>query len=81
MDAIRTAIPLAEHDALFTALFADFDESRARERDACRATLHERSGEREEALRIWTELRKSQADDRAWRGYADAAIKRLRMPQ
>lgn len=81
MEAIRTAIPLAEHDALFTALFADFDPERARERDACRATLHEKSGEREEALRIWTELRKSQADDRTWRGYADAAIRRLSAPQ
>jgi hypothetical protein len=79
-EAVRSAVPIEEHDAILRTLFTDTNATPARERDACRAVLHEQSGQRLEALQIWTELRKSQATDNQWRGYADAAIKRLSKP-
>jgi hypothetical protein len=76
-NAIRTAIPMDEHVAIFQTVFTDFDRWRSRERDACRAILHEASGQPQEAIQIWTALRASQADDKVWVGFADKAIKRL----
>ncbi len=74
---IHSAIPMAEHDSILQTLFTDFDRGRARERDACRAILHEASGQRQEAIKIWTALRQTESADRVWREYADAALKRL----
>ncbi|HEY0670693.1 MAG TPA: hypothetical protein VGD27_00435 [Longimicrobiales bacterium] len=76
-EAIRTAIPLEDHIAIFHTLFTDFDRWRARERDACLALLFEKSGRRLEALQIWTKSRAAEADDSVWVRYANTAIRRL----
>jgi hypothetical protein len=77
--AIHGAIPIEEHVAIFQTLFSgdEFDRWRARERDACLATLLEASGRRSEALRLWTAVREVDSSDATWRERANQAIKRL----
>jgi hypothetical protein len=77
---VFAAVPIAEHLAMFRALFygGDFDKWKALQRDACLAALLEAAGQREEALRVWVTLRRGFSPaDRDWRDRADAAIKRL----
>jgi hypothetical protein len=78
---VFAAVPITEQIATYRALFygEDFDEGKARQRDACLAALLEAAGQREEALQIWITLRRgfSAAWDREWRERADEAIKRL----
>jgi hypothetical protein len=78
-EAIRAAIPVEDHVAIFQAVLRGLSPQQwsVRERDACRATLLETSGKREEALQVWRALRQSEAGDAVWRGYADAALRRL----
>ncbi|HET9440271.1 MAG TPA: hypothetical protein VFO52_08870 [Longimicrobiales bacterium] len=80
-EAVRKAIPLADHIAIFQTLFTDFDRWRSRERDACLALLLEKSGQRQEALQIWTKLRAAEADDSVWVRYGNTASKRLSQAQ
>ncbi len=80
---ILAAGPMADHEATFRALFHgdDFDQAKARQRDACLATLQEAAGQRDDARQAWITLRQGFSPaDREWRDRADAALKRLSQP-
>jgi tetratricopeptide (TPR) repeat protein len=81
---VLAAVPLADHEATFAALFHgnDLDETRSRRRDACLAALLEAAGRRDEARQVWATLRRElPPDDREWRERADAALRRLPGPR
>ena len=84
MRALFGPVPPADHVVTYRALFYDAtvqnaDPSRVPARNACLATLLEAAGQKDEALKVWREVRQafkpkdsSQLADRA-----DAAIRRL----
>ena len=78
-DSVLKAIPIAEHMETFQTLFADFEEGKSFERDACKAALLEAAGQRAEAREVWVALRArlNKPFQREWRERADLALRRL----
>jgi tetratricopeptide (TPR) repeat protein len=80
---IFAAGSMTEHAATFEALFhaGDFDQAKARQRDACLALLLEAAGQRDQARHAWSTLRQGLSPaDHEWRDRADAALGRLSRP-